>query len=340
MATLKDIAEQSGITISSVSDILNNRPGSRYSEETRAKVKKAALDLGYQRNRLVQGMIRGRSQLIGIILPDLNNPFYSNFLQSASPILRDADYNLLIEETRVDASPETEKKAIQTLSEFRVDGILACFIHAQAHRATLTKLSQRGIAVSGIGLEIPGKPLAADTVGIRFGDGLKDACQHLVKQGRSRFAFLGNFPWDAKLGYRWELLTQSLSDLGLPGQPFASIPCEHSMAGAAKAFAEFLASTPRKQWPDALFALNDNLAIGCCRAAADAGLRIPDDLAIVGFDNTPLGSFQVPALTSIGVDLPLLGTTAAQFLVERLRQPGSPFRSETFSADLILRETA
>jgi DNA-binding LacI/PurR family transcriptional regulator len=340
MATLKDIARHSGITISSVSDILNNRPGSRYSEATRKKVKQAAVELGYDRNRLVQGMIRGRTQLIGIIVPDLGNPFYNAFLQYASPILHEAGYNLLIEEAPAEATAATEIKALQTLIEFRVDGILAGLIHGGAHAATLKKLSKRGTAVAGIGLPTEGDTPLADNVGITFEQGLAAACQQLVESGRKRFAFLGNFPWDSKLGQRWELLQANLLKHGLSGQSFANISCLHNMPSARDTFLAYLEKTPIPERPDALFTLNDNLAIGACRGAADAGLRVPEDIAIVGFDNTPLGALQVPSITTIGVDLKQMASTAAHQLLDRLNQPGKPYETTILEAQFIRRETS
>lgn len=339
MATLKDISRKTGLTISTVSDILNERPGSRYSASSRRKVREAADALGYDRNRLVHGMISGKSDLVGILVPDLANPFYFGLVQAASKALRKAGYGFLVEESGSPSDPGPEDRILRQFSEFRVDAVIACLIHPGAHLDMLKRLGGRGTAVCGLGLTEFAEGPPCDRFGIEMDAGIRAACEQLVQAGRKRFVFLGNFPWDNRLGKRWETLCSSLSELGPKGQPSANIACEHSLAGAREAFADYLARRDRGDWPDTVFALNDNLAIGVCRAAADAGLRIPEDIAVVGFDNTVLGSCQVPALSTIGIDLDELGQTMGERLLLRLRSGKRHNTFQVYESQYIPRET-
>ena len=346
MATLKDIAKLTNLTVSTVSDILNDRPKARYSEATRKLVHDAAKEVGYARNRLAHGVMKGRSHMIGILVPDLSNPFYSTLLQRITPVLREADYSPLVQEVPPSAHPEGEAEALKALSEFRVDGIIAFSIHNASHEEFFAQQIKNGRPVVGMGMGLKASPKLSGllNVGIDFEDGIVEACEHLVSRGHTKVAFIGNFPWDKRLGRRYELINENFERLGISGQPAQQISCPHSLSGAKESFATFLDNTPKADWPNALFALNDNLAIGSMRAAKDSGMRIPEDLAVIGFDNTPIGRTLPISLSSIGCRPRDIGGLLAKSMVEKLKNTEAsrkdPQAHEIFKAEFHARETS
>lgn len=340
MATLKDIAERTGLTVSSVSDILNKRQGVKYSAVTREKVEAAASELGYQPNRLARGLISGRTRLIGILVPDIGNPFYNALLKAVSPCLREAGYSLLVEEVPVQETPDTEARALTELAGFRVDGIVAFLVHGIAHEKFFHDQARRGTVLIAMTTPFDDAGIPLDMIGVNFMKGIDEAVTHTVRSGSKRYGFLGNLPWNRKWGKRREYISGALTARGFENEPAHAIPCDHHLEGAYAAFTQFIKKTPAADRPDTLFALNDDLAIGAFRAALDAGLRVPEDLAIIGFDNTPLGRRLPCALSSIGTDIPrLAGDLAGAFLERLAGNNGAPYLRALHDASFHHRQT-
>lgn len=335
MATHREIAKLAGCGTGTVSDILAEREGKRYTDDMRERVRAAALELGYSPNRLARGLIHGRTNTVGLILPDLANPFYATIAKSVSAPLRAEGYSLILEEAPVAETPAVEAAALDVLAGFRVDGIVAMPVHPAAHEKFFRDQARRGMAASILGGGGLTGDFPADLVGLDLGPGIREAVGLLAADGRRRFAYLGSLPWAHVPGTRFETIRTTLRELDLSAPDVVAIPCEHHPAAAAAAFARFFNKTPARKRPAALFVINDDLAIAALRAALDLGLRVPDDLAVVSFDNTPLGASLPLALSSIGGDLFVLANSLSASLLRRLKNPDAalpPQRSRLVAA--------
>lgn len=327
MATHRDIARLAGCTPGTVSDILNERPGKSYAAKTCERVRLAAAKLGYTPNRLARGLIKGQTKAVGIVVPDIANPLYVSILKDLSEILRPAGYSLIIEEAPVAESGEAEIKVLSDLAGFRVDAIIGSFVHARTYETFLQGQADRGTAILVLGSKPP-PGLEADCVLMDYRDGLRAAVGELVAAGFRRFAYFGFLPWLKRPGWRFDLIREAVEAEGLDPDLVSAHACEQNPEGAVRAFLEQFGNPPAAGdgTRTAVFSV-DHFAIAVTRAALQAGWRIPQDLAIVGLDNTPLGA-QVPVpISAVWPDLHRGVSTAAQVLLARLaagRPPPEP----------------
>jgi LacI family transcriptional regulator len=335
-ARLKDVAARAGVAPNTASTILNNRPDSWASKETRERVLLAAKELNYRPSKAALGVRLGRYNTIGLVVPDLHNPFYPVLADYLDQAVAAHGYDLIIEHTRNDLV--SEQHCFQSILDRQVDGAALIVSDPDLHRPFLAALAKNGPPVVALAAKTE-VPLPIDAVLSDFSPGFALAIEHLIGLGHRRFAFLCALAKGQDDGRRPELFRSLLGARGIAPEHIAFVRCEHHIASARNAFRDLLRQPPARR-PTALIALNDLSAIGAIRAAVDEQLVVPRDLSVIGVDNIPLGEYLPVALTTIAQPIPAMVGRAAELLIRRIEGKAAAEPSQTvFPSSLLIRES-
>jgi LacI family transcriptional regulator len=335
-ARLIDVAARAGVAPNTASTILNNRPDSWASKETRERVLLAAKELNYRPSKAALGVRLGRYKTIGLVVPDLHNPFYPVLADYLDQAVATYGYDLILEHTRNDLA--TEQHCFQSILDRQVDGAALIVSDSDLHRPFLTGLAASGPPVVALAAK-PAVALPVDSVVSDFSAGFAQAIDHLLGLGHQRFAFLCALAKGQDDGNRPELFRSLLGVQGIAPENIFFTRCEHHIASARAAFRDLLRQTKARR-PTALIALNDLSAIGAMRAAVDEKLVVPRDLSVIGVDNIPFGEFLPVALTTISQPIQDMVTRTASLLMQRIDGKSSARPSQTiFPTALLIRES-
>jgi LacI family transcriptional regulator len=306
---IRDVAEKAGVSVTTVSHVLNDTPHTRVAEETRVRVRDAARTLGYGPNRMAQALRTNRSGLIGLLSEEIaTTPHAGRIILGAQDAAREHDLTLVIINTERQADGSSHRDDVQALIDRQVDAMLYATMY---HRQVSLPPNMQGLPAvlidstdrAGI---VPA--VVPDEVG-----GAIAAVSHLVEAGHTRIGFLNNDDDVPATHLRFAGYRQVLQENGIPFDEalVASAPSE-TIPGHALAH-EMLSRSER---PTALFCYNDRMAMGAYRAAAELGLEIPRDLSIVGFDNQELIAANLfPGLTTVALPHYEMGAWAVETLV-------------------------
>lgn len=305
-ATLKDVANLAGVSIKTVSNVVN---GYEFVKpENRRKVLAALEATGYRPNRGARNLRRGRTGFIALVLPELNIPYFAELTSLVITAAQQHEWSVLIEQTQ--GTRERERTALSSMGPHLVDGAI---------------LGPQALDAEDFAELAPGVPLvllgehavdvSIDHVAIDNVLAARTAVDHLTSLGRRRIAAIGHNPRRGTAALRLTGYRQAMAAAGIPesGELIVTALEYHRQEGA-QAMRRLL-DLPRP--PDAIFCFNDLLAIGAMRAAAERGVRVPEDIAVVGFDNTEESAFSVPALTTIAPDKSEIARTAVDLLHRR-----------------------
>ncbi len=335
-ARLIDVAARAGVAPNTASTILNNRSGSWASKVTRERVLKAADELQYRPSKAAQAVRLGRFNTVGLVVPDLHNPYYPVLADYMKTAFQKRKIDLVLEHTGNEF--ETEQLVFQTMLDRQVDGAVFYLGDSELHREYLGELAQAGLPVVAFAA-LTDEPLPVDSVVIDFREGFRQAIDLLVNNGHRRFAFLSALGKGQGDGNRGELFKKLLSEKGIPSEDVNFVSCEHQIGSARDAFLELINETEDRR-PTALIAMNDLSAIGAMRAAKEAGLSIPDDLSVVGVDDIPLGAYLPVALTTMAQPIEAMVLEATDLLMKRILKKGKPAATQSvFSTFLKVRES-
>jgi LacI family transcriptional regulator len=338
-ARLKDVAARAGVATNTASTILNRRSNSWASKETAARVFKAAEELGYKPSRAALGLRMGSFKTIGLVIPDLHNPFYTAFADCLERELRPHGYDLIVEHSRNDI--EYEMHCLESILDRQIDAVTYFVSDFDKHLKFLEMARKAGKSVVAMtGPSTDDAPFPFDSVEIDFSVGLIDAVEHLLELKHEKFGFLCALAKGQEAGDRPEVFNQLLRERGIPEESNVFIPCAHDLESARNTFGAFLDEHSGAR-PTALIAMNDLTAIGAMRAASERGIRVPEDLSVIGIDNIPLGDYLYRRLTSIAQPLEELAKATAELLLNRLDEntKDDQPRAKKFKAKLILKDT-
>lgn len=336
-ARLKDVAAKAGVAPNTASTILNRRPNSWASKETEARVFAAAKELGYRPSRAALGLRMGSFKTIGLVIPDLHNPFYTAFADRLDRKLRDGGYDLIVEHSRNDL--EYEAHCLESILDRQVDAVTYFVSDFDRHLEFLKLANKAGKSVVAMtGPSTDESPFPFDSVEIDFSIGLIDAVDHLLALKHTKFAFLCALAKGQDAGDRPEVFNRMLKERGIPESNNVFIPCAHKMANIYEVFNRFLIEAGEDR-PTALIAMNDLSAICAIRAAENNGLRVPEDLSVIGVDGIPLGDFMHRKLTTIDQPIEQMAEAAADMLINRLSNKTDKVQTKRFVSNLMIKET-
>jgi LacI family transcriptional regulator len=331
---MKDIARDMGLSTVTISKVL--RGHSDISDETRKRVLKRMEELHYQPNLAARALITGRTSTIGLVVPDLLHPFFAQIAKAVSAGLRGQGYSLII--TSSEEDPDLERQEIEQLLARRVDVMLIA--SAQWTVESFRRIEERGIPYVLIDRFFVG--LAANFVGVDDEAVGTIATDHLIDQGCRKIAHIRGPETSTALGrmegYRRALAARRLTPMPKHVVSIGSSGDDRGEPGGYEAAKKLLAAKPR---PDGIFCFNDPIALGAMRAILDAGLRIPEDIAVVGCGNVLYSDFLRVPLTSVDQDSAAIGKIAAELALALVgaKTPMAP-RTELISPKLMIRASS
>lgn len=335
--TIKDIARELGISPSTVSRALKDHPD--ISPETKRLVNELAEKLNYQPNVVALSLRSSKTNTIGVIIPEIVHFFFSTIISGIEDVAYSAGYNIII--TQSNESLAREKSDLKALFNSRVDGMLMSISRETVDFEHIENILSKGMPIVFFDriYDTPGssKVIVDDKVGA------KEATLHLIEQGCKRIAHLEGPPNLHISKQRLEGYKEALSEAGLPFEESLVALCPKGTTEEGKLATEKLLSLKTK--PDAIFASNDPAAMGAMQAIRQAGLKIPKDIAIVGFSNWQLSSLMEPPLSSVDQPGYEMGQEAARILIRHIelkskKKPEPVPEVKLLKTRLIVRESS
>lgn len=332
--TIKDIARELNIAPSTVSRALNDHPAIK--KETKDAVKALAEALDYQPNLLALNLLQKKSNTIGVIVPEITGHFFSAIITGIQDVIVDSEYNIMI--CLSNESYEEELTIVKRLSKIQIDGVLVAPSSETKNFDHFRRLQKSGIPVVVFDRDCPG--LEADKVLVDDYIGAFQAVEYLIGTGCKKIAHLGG---PLNLSTTEQRLQGYLDALEKNRVPINRDYIVHvpgfSHKDGAKATRKILELKDR---PDAIFAYNDNIAISAMHIAKKMGLKIPDEVSVLGFDDEPHSSFITPALSTVWQPVYSMGMLSARILLSHLNNKNNilEFRKEVFKPELVIRASS
>ncbi len=327
--TIADVAREAGVSRQTVSRVINNK--GEISAETLERVRGVIARLDYRPSSIARGLATQKTLTIGLIVPDIGNPFFAEIAGGAEQAARAAGFSLLLCNTVED--PDREAETLVALEDKRVDGILLCSSRLPAEKLSL--LVGRHPAVVLVNRHLPGARLRSVCVDDAYGARL--AMQHLIAAGRRHIAQLTG-PW-ASFSARERVrgYAEALSADGRPLDPNLQATCSPNYEGGREATVELLTRRPEI---DALLCYNDLNAAGALAACSLLGRRVPADVAVIGTDDILLARLVTPALTTLRVDKRQIGVSAIGLLLAQINGHYADCADMLCAPELVIRASA
>ncbi len=333
-ATMHDVALIAGVSVKTVSNVINDYPHVRPS--TRSRVLAAIAELGYRPNLTARGLRSGKTGIIGLAVPELRENYFAELADAVIRAAEKQGLGVLVEQTNGDR--DTELLVISGARMHFTDGILFSPVGMGQSDASLLDVP---FPLVLLGERIFNGP--TDHVTMHNVSSAEATVDHLVAIGRRRIALVGAEGDDDSDASSWSLRTRgyrrALERAGLPVDERLVRRTSHwNRAGGAAAIHEMIAEGHTF---DAVFALNDALALGVLRGLREGGLRVPEDVAVVGFDNVDESQYAVPSLTTVDPGREEIAATAVELLVERINEKGvkAPPRTVKAAFSIVSRES-
>jgi DNA-binding LacI/PurR family transcriptional regulator len=327
--SIKDIAKVMNISYSTVSRGLNNSP--RVKPEMRERIQRTAAEMGYLPSAVARSLVTRRTQTIGVVVTKITDLFFAEVIQGIEETAVHSGYSLIL--TNSDGQPDRELAAIQMLRERRVDGfILVAACAGQAHKELFFSTHPTQIPlviINNVHQEHIGYSVETDNLG-----GGWAATQHLLALGHRRIAYIAGPPTEWDNVERQQGYEQALQAAGLQVDPQLIVPGDSRPEGGLQAMQPLLTGSTH---PTAVFCYNDATAIGAMRAIYAAGLRIPPDVSVVGFDDIDLAPYLAPALTTVAQAKREMGGMAVQMVLDLLND--KPVQDCVLPSRLVIRES-
>lgn len=325
--TIKDIARELGISPSTVSRALKDHPD--ISQATRDAVNELAERWNYRPNPIALSLKSGSSKTIGVIIPDVVHYFFSTVISGIEDIVYQRDYNMIL--CQSNELWEHEVKNIRTLLSSRVDGILASLAKSTADFSHYRSILEKDIPL--VFFDRATEELKTDSVVIDDEAGAYKAVNHLLRMGKKRIVHLSGPPQLAIARNRLAGYLKAMKEYRLIPREEDIVKCD-DIESAEKLVPGLLMRQPR---PDAFFAVNDLTAAQALMISKRHGLKIPEDIAVVGFTNSQIATLTDPGLTSVDQKGFEMGQTAARLLLDRIENPRLPLQNRIITSELVIR---
>lgn len=326
--TLKDIAEKVGVSESTVSRVLNGIP--KASSETRERILKVAEELGYYPNDLARSLAKQKTYIIGVIITDISNSYFASVTGGIEEIASLYGYSLIISATG--GNENEELKYINILKEKRVDGII--FMSGRMPHSCEQALLDTGIPTVVVARKVKSSlpSIHIDNIGESY-----KAVEYLIKLGHRRIAIISGTFADKESGYHRLLgYKNALADYELPFEEELIEEGDFKMDSGRRAMEKLL---KLKELPTAVFAASDAMAVGAIKAIKKAGLRVPEDISVMGFDNNVISQACDPELTTIGQPVKDLGRKAIEMLYKIIQGKKLEKMAIYLPCELIIRNS-
>lgn len=327
-AGIKAVAERAGVSVGTVSNVLN-RP-EQVSRESRRRVHEAIEELGFVRNSWASQLRAGRSHAVGLLVLDVGNPFFTEVARGVEQVMAERGLSVLL--CNADSSAERQDRYLQFLEEQRVDGLLITPVGGDRHR--IDQLRQRGTPV--VLVDEPAQP-GTCSVAVDDRRGGESAGQHLLATGRRRIAYVTGPDSVRQCVDRGAGLRAAVSAAGRPQRNVTAVQIDALQGPAGYAAVPQVLATR----PDAVFCANDVVALGVLRGLLEAGVRVPEDVALVGYDDIGFATTAAVPLTSVRQPALEIGRTAATLLLSECDTGGEHVHENVvFQPELVVRRSS
>ena len=327
--TIKQVAARAGVSTATVSRVLSGVEG--VSPDLGARVRRAVRELDYYPNRVARNLRVRTTRTIGLVISDIQNPFFTSVVRGIENVLQGADYTLLLGNS--DENLEREQLYLATLRAEGVAGII--FAPSNDRAEAYGSLLQARLPVVAIDRGPSG--LAVDMVSVNNSAGSSDAVTHLIKLGHRRIGCISGPPSLSTADERRRGYEQALQQNNLPFVPSLIQYADFRQPGGYAAMRTLLGL---EEPPTAVFVANNLMTLGALHALHEHGLQIPSDVAIVGFDDMSWATSLQPPLTAVAQPTYELGATAARLLLARLREPQRPVEHIILETKLMVRASS
>lgn len=322
------VAELAGVSATTVSHALNGRRP--VSAETRQRIMDAIAELGYRPDVAARGLRAGRSLTIGLVIPDITNPFYPVLARGVQDVLGPAGYDEII--TNTNGVRDLERAALDKMISRQVDGVAFAVFHT--HAADLQPVIDAQIPVVRLGGRAA--QTGVDLVHSDDEGGARDAVRHLIHNGYRRIAFICGPAAEGPAAERVAGYRTALAEAGIGPQQNMVVHTDFSRAGGAHGVEKLIRQRKR---PDAVLCANDMMAIGVMRFCRESGIAIPGQVSITGFDDIAGAEFLLPSLSTVAQPGHDMGKAAAELLLHRTGVREAPPPSTRFATTVRIRDS-
>ncbi len=330
--TMIDVARHAGVSQTTVSFVLNSTDTPNIPDDTRQRVLDAIEELGYEPDARARALRSGSTRTIALVIPDLRNPHFCEYATAIEESARASGYHLLLFSTTL--NDEYAVDIFKDLARRRFDGLIlvsAFILESKEAQATLDQIRRRGLPV----VELT-ENYGVDAVSADYHEATKEVMSYLFSLGHRRIAMIYGVGGHEMAEDRLQPYCASLQAAGIPFDADLVQECGPTIMDGYQAAKKLLELKTR---PTAIITINDLLAMGALRAAADLKLHVPNDLSLVGYDNIPMADFLIPRLTTVTKDAYTLGTEAFKMLLARIQNPDLPRQLIQHQPKLIIRES-
>lgn len=330
--TVADVARAAGVSMMTVSRAVNNKPG--LSDELRQKILALASEMGYRPSQIAQGLATRQTSTVGLVVPDITNPFYAPIARGAEDVAYEYGYSVFLINTAADL--DREAVAFDSLLRKEIDGAILCSLRTPAGQ--LEEVVGRFPAAVVVNRELKRPMPNVVTINVNDQRGAQAAVEHFLAQGRAAVAHLAG-PANSYSGQRrLEGYRAALRAAGLPADPALVEPVVLNETLPTSVEAAVRALLARRPDIDAIFAFNDLAAISAVQTLQAMGRRVPEDVAVIGADDIALAGILRPRLSTLRVSLAHIGRLAMRTLLEIFSGETSP-ASYQIEPELVLRES-
>ena len=326
--SINDVARESGVSVFTVSAVINNK--THVGKDLKQRVEKAIRKLNYRPNLIARSLIKQKTQTIGMVVPDIGNPFFPIVVRGAEDAAQKHGYNLLL--CNSDDSLDKEESAIELLFSKRVDGILLTKAAGDFSPSVRKLIKEVNIPFVLVMRTYP--ELTKDAVISDDYQGAYEAVRHLARSGRRRIGLISGPLKISNAKERWRGFRDALEAENLPYEPDLVVEGDYRIESGFRAGHALLSHRP-----DGIYVANHLMTVGLLRAAEEMGLRCPDDFGLVSFDDYPwLGVFR-PRLTTVELPKHQLGSEAAELLIQRIKENSGKPVLKKLQPELRIRES-
>jgi len=326
VATSSDIARAAGVSQSTVSRVLNGDP--RVARQTRDRVAGVIEQIGYTPNGVARGLVTRRTQLVGVVVSDVTNPFYPELLEAIEHQLTKHGLKMILS----NAGERPEDAYMRVLEEHRVDGIV--FTAAKMDSEAVRTLARRRFPIVVANRSVDG--VECDSVTGDNEPGARAAAQHLLDLGHRRIGILSGHPEASTSRDRLAGLVAALADADAEPDPSLMRVGWYSYGVVSREAVELHTLEPS---PKAIFSLDDLMAFAALNAAVAVGREVPRELSVVGFDDIRMASWERFQLTTVRQPLAEMARTSADLVAQRIETPDAPYQRLVFPSLLVRRRT-
>lgn len=330
--TIKQVADKLGVSMMTVSRALNNRPN--VDEKTKKRVMEAAREMGYIQNHIAKSLVQKRTYTVGIVVPEITHSFFPDAIKGMEEVINQAGYQIIFTHSAEDAKKEVA--AIETLASKRVDGILISMAESVSDYSIYKQIINMKLPI--VFFDRCVYNIGATCVGINDDESSFKITDFLINKGYKKIAHLAG-PTSVSIGReRLNGYKRALINAELKFEEKYIRSAAFHEKGGYEAMKELL-SLPKKELPEAVVCVNDPCAFGAMNAIKEAGLKIPQDIAIVGFSDDIRSELVTPALTTIKQPAYEIGKRAAQKLIRHIEEETEKIEDVYLETEIVIRES-